>query len=223
MVKAYLNDLKKQKNLSWQEISDLSNIPQQTIRNVFSGETPNPGINTIIPIVVAMDGSPDEMAGIARPAAPQKSSFEVMSENYEARLSSDKQSHEERVSSTKASYENRILQLNSSHERQIEQLTESNERRIRELNESFERRIKELNDGFERRMAEGAIREDSQNVRSDRRFYAMLILLAMMLGIIVYLFIDALHGNWGIFQYQEMLASAGHTGFGSGIAGIFHL
>lgn len=237
MVAKYLNSLKTQKNLSWQEISDLSNIPMQTVRNVFSGETTNPGINTVIALVLAMGGSMDEMAGIAIPG--QKSSFEVMCEKYEARLTSDKQSTDERIASTKKSYEDRILQLNSSHDRQIDQLneshnqqilqlTESNERRIKELNEGFERRNRESYESFERRIAENAAREEkrieeaeAREKRASYHFYAMAAIIAILLIALFYLVVDALHGNWGIFQYQELLASMANTG--SVISGNFTL
>jgi len=182
MVAKYLSDLKKQQNLSWQEISDSSNVPVPTLRNIFSGDTSNPGITTVAAIVNAMGGSLDEMMGLENDGQA-KSSFEVMTEKYEAR-----------IEKTKASYESRILQFNAQYERQIEQ-----------MNGSFDRRISELNQGFERRVAENAAREQERAREANIRFYLMLVLLACMLAVIVYLFVDAMHGGWGLFQYKEIM------------------
>ncbi len=183
MVAKYLTALKNQRNLSWQEISDLSNVPVPTLRNIFSGDTSNPGITTVAAIVIAMGGSLDEMMGLPN-EGHEKSSFEVMTEKYEAR-----------IEKTKASYESRILQFNAQYERQIEQ-----------LNGNFDRRVSELNQSFERRVAENAARERERAREANIRFYLMLVLLACMLAVIVYLFVDAMHGGWGLFRYQEIMS-----------------
>lgn len=182
MVAKYLTALKNQRNLSWQEISDLSNVPVPTLRNIFSGETSNPGISTVSAIVIAMGGSLDEMIGLPN-SGREKSSFEVMVEKYEAR-----------IEKTKASYESRILQFNAQYERQIEQ-----------LNGSFDRRVSEINESFDRRVAENAAREQDRAREANIRFYVMIVLLACMLAVIVYLFVDAMHGGWGLFQYKEIM------------------
>lgn len=139
MVAKYLAALKNQQNLTWQEISDISNVPVPTLRNIFSGDTSNPGISTVAAIVSAMGGSLDKMMGLLN-NGHDKTDFEVMTEKYE-----------DRIEKTKASYEARILQFNAQYERQIEQ-----------MNGSFDRRISELNQSFERRVAENAAREQER-------------------------------------------------------------
>ena len=56
MVKDYLNTLKAAGGFSWAEISNLSGIPEPTIRKVFSGETADPRFETIARLVIAMGG-----------------------------------------------------------------------------------------------------------------------------------------------------------------------
>lgn len=227
MVTEYLNALNSQRNLTLQEISDLSNVPFQTVRNIFSGETTNPGINTLVAIVKAMGGSMDELVGLEHPAMEQHDhtvnswhEYDLMVEKYEDRIEKTKKSYEQRIIQLNESHDRQVTQLNEGHDRQVEQLetshnrqidllTESNERRIRELNESFERRIKELNDGFERRTTEG-----------NWRFYSVLVLLVVAVVFILYLFLDAMHGNWGIFRYQEIIAAINPSSAANGGAGL---
>lgn len=70
MIARYLNDLKKARNMSWSEIANLSSVPQQTVRNIFSGETQNPSFMAVASIVTAMGGSLDEMMEIPRELPP---------------------------------------------------------------------------------------------------------------------------------------------------------
>lgn len=233
-----LDALRTKAGLSYKQLASLCNLSETTITRICNGETADPNFSTVSSIVAACEGSLDEIAGL-RQAIEQKSSFEVMCEKYEARLASEKRSTDERIASTKKSYEDRILQLNSSHDRQIDQLneshnqqilqlTESNERRIKELNEGFERRNRESYESFERRIAENAAREEkrieeaeAREKRASYHFYAMAAIIAILLIALFYLVVDALHGNWGIFQYQELLASMANTG--SVISGNFTL
>lgn len=203
MVTEYLNTLKTQKNLSWQEISDMSKVPVQTVRNIFSGDTPNPGITTICSIVSAMGGSMDALAGIEPPAAEQaqievtnlRHEFNTMVEKYEARIENTKKSYEQRIVQMCEGHTLQIEQLNAAHTRAISILTESTEKRVKELNDGFRDRITELNNGFAERTKEG-----------DRRFYIVLLFLVLAVCFMAYLFVDAMHGNWGIFRYQEVLS-----------------
>lgn len=234
-----LEALRGKADLSYKQLANLCNVSETTISRICSGETTDPSFSTVSSIVAACEGSLDEIAGLRQPSE-QKSSFEIMADKYEARLSENKQSAESRIASTKESYERRIMQLNESHDRQVAQLTEShdrqvkqltesserrikeltesNEQRIKELNDGFERRNRELNDNFERRIAENLAREEKRIAEAEERekranyhFYAMAFIIAIMLAAIFYLIMDAMHGNWGIFQYQELLNSVHST------------
>ena len=46
--------IKKEKKLTLQEISNLSEIPKRTIDDIFSGKTPNPRTNTVQAIEKAL-------------------------------------------------------------------------------------------------------------------------------------------------------------------------
>lgn len=61
-----LKALKTKKNFTNQDISNLTGIPNSTISNIFTGKTATPSYDNIRDIVIAMDGSLDEIAGIEK-------------------------------------------------------------------------------------------------------------------------------------------------------------
>lgn len=64
MISAQLKHLKDLRKLTNQQVSDLSGVPIGTINRIMSGQTDNPSFQTVCDIVMAMDGSLDELVGI---------------------------------------------------------------------------------------------------------------------------------------------------------------
>lgn len=56
-----LKELKKVKGLSSKQIADLTNLPERTVARIFSGDTPNPYVDTLRRIVTVLDGSLDDI------------------------------------------------------------------------------------------------------------------------------------------------------------------
>lgn len=56
--------LKDKRKLTNQQLSDLSGVPVGTINRILSGQTDNPSFQTVCDMVMAMEGSLDELAGI---------------------------------------------------------------------------------------------------------------------------------------------------------------
>lgn len=59
-----LNDLKDKRGLTIQELADLSQVPEGTVKKILSGSTENPTFRNVCQIVIALGGSVDEMVGI---------------------------------------------------------------------------------------------------------------------------------------------------------------
>lgn len=55
----YLNQLKKEGNYTFESIAKISEIPEATVRNIFSGKTEDPRFDTVAAIVHAMGGKLD--------------------------------------------------------------------------------------------------------------------------------------------------------------------
>ena len=56
-----LKELKKTKGLSIKQIVDKTNLPERTVERIFSGDTPNPYVDTLHRIVKALGGSLDDI------------------------------------------------------------------------------------------------------------------------------------------------------------------
>lgn len=123
-----LQALKAKKNLSVKKIAELSGVPESTVSRILSGQTADPGFEAVKAIVIAMDGSLDELAGIAK---PEVSAVDALQE----------------------------------------QLVKSEER--------------------ER--------------RAERKQYVLFAVVIVLFAILLYITIDALHGGWGLFRYQEIM------------------
>lgn len=72
MLATQLKVLKEKRKLTNQQLSDLSGVPVGTINRILSGQTDNPSFQTVCDIVMAMDGSLDELAGIKEETPPEE-------------------------------------------------------------------------------------------------------------------------------------------------------
>ena len=59
-----LKQLKEKRKLTNQQLSDLSGVPIGTVNRILSGQTDNPSFQAVCDMVMAMDGSLDELVGI---------------------------------------------------------------------------------------------------------------------------------------------------------------
>lgn len=64
MISTQLKELKDQRKLTNQQLADLAGIPVGTINRILAGQTDNPSFQTVCDIVMALDGSLDELVGI---------------------------------------------------------------------------------------------------------------------------------------------------------------
>ena len=72
MLATQLKLLKEKRGLTNQQLADLSGVPAGTVNRILSGQTDNPSFQTICDLVLAMDGSLDELAGIEKaPEGPE--------------------------------------------------------------------------------------------------------------------------------------------------------
>ena len=73
MLSTRLKELKDQRKLTNQQLSDLSGVPVGTINRIMAGQTDNPSFQTVCDMVMAMGGSQDELAGIQTPGGGEPS------------------------------------------------------------------------------------------------------------------------------------------------------
>ena len=56
-----LKELKKVTGMSAKQIADKTNLPERTVSRIFSGDTPNPYVDTLHRIVKVLGGSLDDI------------------------------------------------------------------------------------------------------------------------------------------------------------------
>ena len=79
----------------------------------------------------------------------------------------------------------------------------------------YEHRLEKLEATYERRLEEAAKRETERDKRFDSMSTKYLVVIIVLICVIIYLIVDALHGNWGFFQYSEALRNMSPTGSGT--------
>lgn len=57
----YLSEKRIQRDLTYEAVAKKSKIPEPTVKNLCTGKTKNPGMETVIPVMDAVGGSFDEM------------------------------------------------------------------------------------------------------------------------------------------------------------------
>ena len=112
MIVNYLNALKTKGNFTYETISNLSGIPESTIKNIFSGKTEDPRFETVSALVAAMGGSLDAIYSAAKQEDVEANAVITIKESYEQRIADIKEHYEHRLREMKDHYELRIEEIN---------------------------------------------------------------------------------------------------------------
>lgn len=86
MIKTGLNALKTKAGITCAEWSNLSGIPEGTIRKILSGDTADPRLETVLKLVASVGGSMDDLAGSKKEAEIENKAVLVLKDTYEARI-----------------------------------------------------------------------------------------------------------------------------------------
>lgn len=84
-----LKELKKAKGLSCKQISELANLPERTVSRIFSGDTPNPYVDTLYRITVILDGSLDDVLADSKTVVGNMNLATLQAKNDELRAELD--------------------------------------------------------------------------------------------------------------------------------------
>jgi transcriptional regulator with XRE-family HTH domain len=121
MIQNYLQTLQNRSKMTLQEISEKSGIAITTVKNLYSGLTTNPGINTLGPVIQVQGGSLDELYGLHRPDDRSPSDYLT------------------------AAYEERIARIKEEHRDYVELMTREHTAQLHDLTDSYQAQVKEAN------------------------------------------------------------------------------
>jgi len=105
LVANYLSALKEKTGLTYEAIAEKSRSAEATIKNLCSGKTENPRIDTVAPVIYAMGGSIDEMYTGKSKDAVKEISISSIKEIYEQQLLETVKMSEAHINNIRAHYE----------------------------------------------------------------------------------------------------------------------
>ena len=120
LVAKYLTTLKEKSGLTYEAIAEKSGRSESTVKNLCSGRTEDPRLDTVAPVIFAMGGSLDEMYTGKSKDKIKEISIESIKEMYEFQLAEYKATEEAHINNIRAHYEQHRQDFKESHEKQLE-------------------------------------------------------------------------------------------------------
>lgn len=121
-VRNYLVALKDAGDFTFEDIANLSGIPLQTIKNIYSSKTPDARFGTVAKIVISLGGDLNELIGYEKKKEIELNSTVSLKETYEMRIADLVKSYEERINDIKELCEMRIADIQKCCEMRIADL-----------------------------------------------------------------------------------------------------
>ena len=134
-AKEYLIALKETGNFSYEDIANLSGIPVQTVRNIYTGKTPDPRFGTVAKMIISLGGDLNEIIGYEKKKEIEVNSTVSLKETYEMRIADLIKSYEERISDVKAFCEQRVTDVQKCCELRLSDMKRNYEERLAEQRE----------------------------------------------------------------------------------------
>ena len=134
-VREYLIGLKDTGNFSYEDIANLSGIPVQTVRNIYTGKTPDPRFATVAKIIISLGGDLNEIIGYEKKKEIEVNSTVSLKETFEMRIADLIKSYEDRIEDVKAFCEQRVADVQKCCELRLADMKRNYEERLAEQRE----------------------------------------------------------------------------------------
>lgn len=134
-AKEYILALKDQGKFTFEDIANVSGIPQQTVRNICTGKTPDARFSTLAKIVISLGGDLNELIGYDKKKEIEVNSTVSMKETYEMR-----------IADITAAYDLRIADIKDMCETRITDIIRCCETRLSDMKNFYEARLRETKD-----------------------------------------------------------------------------
>lgn len=136
-VREYIVALKNTGNFSYEDIANLSGIPLQTVRNIYTGKTPDPRFATVAKIIISLGGDLNEIIGYEKKKEIEVNSTVSLKETYEMRIADLIKSYEDRIADVKANCELRLTDVQKYCELRLEDMRKFYEHMLAEQREKL--------------------------------------------------------------------------------------
>ena len=121
IVAKYLTMLKTKSGLTYEAIAEKSGISEATIKNLFSGKSEDPRLNTVAPVLYAMGGSLDEAYTGKSKDVVKEISINSIKEMYEFQIAEHRKTEETHINNIRTHYEQHRKDTLSNFERLIKE------------------------------------------------------------------------------------------------------
>ena len=135
LVANYLTTLKEKSGLTYEAIAEKSERSESTVKNLCSGKTEDPRLDTVAPVIYAMGGSVDEMYTGKKDAAKEISIASIR-ETYEYQLAEAAKMSETHINNIRAHYEQHRQDFKESFEKRLadkKEIIEQKDKHIKTL------------------------------------------------------------------------------------------
>lgn len=136
LVAKYLMTLKEKSGLTYEAIAEKSKRSESTVKNLCSGKTEDPRLDTVAPVIYAMGGSIDEMYTGKSKDAVKEISISSIKEIYEQQLLETAKMSETHINNIRAHYEQHRQDFKESFEKRLadkREIIEEQEKHIKTL------------------------------------------------------------------------------------------
>ena len=134
-IREYLIALKNMGGFSYEDIANLSGIPLQTVRNIYTGKTPDPRFATVAKIIISLGGDLNEIIGYEKKKEIEVNSTVSLKETYEMRIADLIKSYDTRIDDLKSMCEQRIADVQKCCEIRLADMRQLYEERLAEQRE----------------------------------------------------------------------------------------
>lgn len=126
MVANYLTRLKEKTGITYEAIAEQTGLSLSTVKNLFSGKSEDPRLNTVAPVIYMLNGSVDEMYSGKPKETLQEISLNSIKEMYEFQLTEQRKNEEIRIANIRADHEQHRNDIVNNYERLLTEKDKNN-------------------------------------------------------------------------------------------------
>lgn len=134
LVSNYLTALKEKTGFTYETIAEKSGRSESTVKNLCSGKSEDPRLDTVAPVIFAMGGSIDEMYTGKSKDEIKEFSIESIKEMYEFQLAEQRKTEETHIANIRLHYEQHRDDVTTNYEKQLEDKREIIKEKDKQIN-----------------------------------------------------------------------------------------
>ena len=185
-----LNEARIAKNLTFDDLESLTQVPKDTVKNILTGKTKNPGVENLNPICIVLGVSIQKVLRQEEKTAIENQGIK----NENAAVLALKEIYETQMAAAKATSEAHIANIRAHYEQHHKDLTDNFEKRLADKREIIEL-LKEENEKLHTKLA-----DQEKNTRTGN-LIRNIIIATFVIGVVVLLIMEFVHPEHGWIRW----------------------